>query len=381
MEPDRKHDRRHELDWLRVLAVLLLIYFHSARIFDFGDFYVKNGVLNLGMEAFVAFVDMWFMPLFFFIAGAASFFALGYRSGKKYAGERFKRLMIPFVFGTLVLATPQVYCVLLQKPGYSDNYLQYYRYIFSTPPLTEVTAGSVGPAKIIAYTLEPAHLWFILYLFIFSVLCLPLFLRLRDERGRGFLQRVATLLRRRGAIFLFALPILFYNITPIDDPTLYRLFHIYPFFLGFLFYCDERFGRAVDDYLKPALVMAVVCAAAFLTMLCTVGLDSQKAFLDGFLVDALFSFGTWFWLLALVGLGRRYLRFENGFLRYANPGSYPFYILHQTVIVLIGYLVFEWSWSIAPKYLFITTVSLAITVMGYELLKRTRPTRFLMGMK
>jgi hypothetical protein len=83
--------RRHELDWLRVLAVLLLIYFHSARIFDFGDFYVKNGELNKGMQAFVTFVDIWFMPIFFFIAGAASFYALGKRSGKQYAGERSKK--------------------------------------------------------------------------------------------------------------------------------------------------------------------------------------------------------------------------------------------------------------------------------------------------
>lgn len=106
-------ERRHELDWLRVLAVLLLIYFHSARVFDFGDFYVKNGVLNKPLQAFVSFVDIWFMPLFFFIAGAASYFALRKRSGKQYAGERSKRLLVPFVFGTLVIAAPQVYCVLL----------------------------------------------------------------------------------------------------------------------------------------------------------------------------------------------------------------------------------------------------------------------------
>jgi cbb3-type cytochrome oxidase subunit 3 len=211
MVSDPADTRRHELDWLRVLAVLLLVYFHSARIFDFGDFYVKNGQLSKGFEAFVTFVDIWFMPLFFFIAGAASFYALRKRSGKQYAGERAKRLMVPFVFGTLVLAAPQVYCVLLQQPTYSQNYLQYYGYIFTTPYLTEVTAGSVGPAKIIAFTLEPAHLWFILYLFIFSMVCLPLFLRLRGEKGAGLRDRVASFLRRRGAIFLLPYP--FFSIT------------------------------------------------------------------------------------------------------------------------------------------------------------------------
>jgi len=382
MVSDPADTRRHELDWLRVLAVLLLIYFHSARIFDFGDFYVKNGQLSKGFEAFVTFVDIWFMPLFFFIAGAASFYALGKRSGKQYVGERAKRLMVPFVFGTLVLAAPQVYCVLLQQPGYSQNYLQYYGYIFTTPYLTEVTAGSVGPAKIIAFTLEPAHLWFILYLFIFSLICLPLFLRLRGEKGAGFRDRVASFLRRRGAIFLFAIPIFLYNVLPIDDDTIYRLFHIYPFFLGFLFYCDDRFGHIIDEYLKPALILALSFSAAFLAIFWTVGFDSQQVLWDGVLLDVLYSFSTWFWLLALVGLGRKYLRFRNGFLDYANRGSYPFYILHQTVIVLLGYAIFRWTWGIAPKYLLITTASLVISALVYDLLvRRTRPTRFLFGMK
>ncbi len=373
--------RRHELDWLRVLAVLLLIYFHSARVFDFGDFYVKNGVLNKGLQAFVSFVDIWFMPIFFFIAGAASYFALGKRSGKQYAGERSKRLLVPFVFGTLVIAAPQVYCVLLQQPGYHQNYIQYYGYLFSTPYLTEVTAGSVGPAKIVAYTLEPAHLWFIFYLFVFSLLCLPLFLRLRGGKGKRCKDRLASFLRKPGAIFLFALPMFLYNVSPIDDPSLYRIFHIYPFFLGFLFYCDERFGRVVDEHLKPSLVMAAVCSTAYITIFWTVGFDSQQVLLDGVLLDVLYSFTTWFCLLAFVGLGRKYLRFENRFLNYANEGSYPFYILHQTVIVLFAYLIFRWSWGIAPKYLFLTTISLVTTVLVYELVKSNPPTRFLFGMK
>jgi len=374
--------RRHELDWLRVLAVLLLIYFHSARIFDFGDFYVKNGELNKGLEAFVIFVDIWFMPLFFFIAGAASYFAFKKRSGKQYAGERSKRLLVPFVFGSIVIAAPQVYMVLLQQPGYSQNYLQYYRYIFTTPYLTEVTAGSVGPAKIIAYTLEPAHLWFIAYLFVFSMVCLPLFLRLRDGKGEGFKDRLYSFLRKPGTIFLFAIPIFIYDVLPIDDDSLYRLFHIYPFFLGFLFYCDDRFGRVIDEYLKPALILAVSFSVAFVTIYWTVGFDSQQVLAEGVLLDVVYAFSTWFWLLALVGLGRKYLHFRNGFLDYANRGSYPFYILHQTVIVLFGYMIFRWSWGIAPKYLFLTTVSLAVTVVAYDLLvRRTPPTRFLFGMK
>jgi glucan biosynthesis protein C len=122
-------------------------------------------------------------------------------------------------------------------------------------------------------------------------------------------------------------------------------------------------------------------SAALVTIVGTVGFDSQHALWGGVLLTALYSLTTWLWLMALVGLGRRYLRFRNGFLDYANRGSYPFYILHQTVIVLIGYAIFRWSWGIAPKYLFLTTISLAATVLAYEVVKSNRATRFLFGMK
>ena len=131
---------------------------------------------------------------------------------------------------------------------------------------------------------------------------------------------------------------------PIDDAAFYRIFHIYPFACGFLFYCDKRLGRSIDEHLKSALVTAVACTAAYLTICWTVGFSSQADGLSETLLDILRSFCTWFWLIALVGLGRKYLRLEDATLRYANQASYPFYILHQTVIAL--------------KYLIITILSL-----------------------
>ncbi len=94
------------------------------------------------------------------------------------------------------------------------------------------------------------------------------------------------------------------------------------------------------------------------------------------------TFNTWSWLVAILGFGQRYLNRTNPFLRYAAEGSYPFYILHQTVIVIVGYFVVQGIESIAVKYFLIVIASLTMTTLLYDLaVRRTDLTRFLFGMK
>ena len=120
-----KPTRRWDIDWLRVLATLLLFFIHPARIFYlWGPFYIKNDQLSAVASWISEFVNHWQMPLFFVLAGAASWFALRRRSGGQYVVERLKRLMIPFVFGFLVIVPPQLYFAARhQQPDYAESYL------------------------------------------------------------------------------------------------------------------------------------------------------------------------------------------------------------------------------------------------------------------
>ncbi len=96
----------------------------------------------------------------------------------------------------------------------------------------------------------------------------------------------------------------------------------------------------------------------------------------------MYNFNLWFWLMAILGLGQRYLNADNRVLRYARGASYPFYILHQTVIVVIGFYVVGWTAAVLPKYLVIAACSLVVSLGLYDLLvRRTNVTRFLFGMK
>mgnify|MGYP001025463243 FL=1 len=118
--------RLHYIDWLRVLAVLLLFPFHTWRIFNAGDpFYVKSAYLSQTINSVIWFIDFWHMPLLFLLAGASTYFALRKRTGLQYAGERLLRLGVPLLFGWAVLIPPQTWYGARFNSGYTGSFFSY----------------------------------------------------------------------------------------------------------------------------------------------------------------------------------------------------------------------------------------------------------------
>jgi glucan biosynthesis protein C len=370
-----KPERRNDIDWMRILAVLLLIPFHTARIFDiFEPFYVKNAELSAWLSYLVVyFLSRWQMQLLFLLAGASTWYALRRRSGGQYVGERLKRLLVPFVFGTLVIVPPQMYLALLGRSSAPASYLEFYAQFFQLRP--------PGMADYTGIGFTWAHLWFILNLFVISLIALPMFLGLKTKIGQRIMAGMGGFLERGPAIFLLALPLpVVSELLPEVDGKpffIYMLLFIY----GFVLMTHAGYQRALDRYKWPALGLALVCTA----IIGAVDLSGVQ-FADNSPGDILLffvgNFNLWFWLMAILGLGQRYLNADNRVLRYARDASYPFYILHQTVIVAIGFFVVQSAASVLPKYLAIGACSLVVTIGLYDLIvRRTNVTRFLFGMK
>ena len=122
--------RSYELDWLRVLAVLVLVFFHSSEIFSSGWFHLKNDETSRIFNSISSFIHMWHMPLFFLVAGASTWFALEFRTGKVYVKERIYRLLIPLIFGIVLLIPPQSFYENVQKAGFSGTFLEFYPHFF-----------------------------------------------------------------------------------------------------------------------------------------------------------------------------------------------------------------------------------------------------------
>lgn len=367
--------RRYDIDWLRIAAVLLLIPYHTARVFNWEeDFYVTNVPTDVPAQRFIDFVGPWHMSLLFLLAGAASWLAFRYRSGRQYAGERFKRLLIPFVFGVLVIVPPQTWLAYNSRHGTDLSYVEYLPKFFTTAD--EGLNGYAG-----GFT--PGHMWFVLFLFVFSLVALPLFLWLRNGGGRRVVSAFGRVSRVPGLLVLLPVLVLIMPWFQSDDdlsgqpPIGFFLL----FVLGFLLLADDRIGRAIARHWVWMLCLGVAASIAYIVIEPRTGGWPDTAWVFAG-VKILYEVGVWCMILGLLGLGHRFLMAPGRVLTYATEAAYPFYILHQTVIVAIAYFVVRWDWPSGFKFAAIAVASFALGLLVYEVaVRRWGPVRFVFGMK
>ncbi|MFZ5644497.1 MAG: acyltransferase family protein [Bacillota bacterium] len=372
-------ERLYYVDWLRVFAVFLLIPFHTAMIFVFWNWHIKNPTLSWELTVFNSFLGIWHMPLFFFLSGVGTYFALSFRSSREYVKERLLRLFIPLVFGMLAVVPPQIYLERLHRLQYQGGYIDFYPSIFLT--------GSYPEGN-----LSWHHLWFLAYLTVFSLLALPLFNYLKNERSIPFINKVTSFFSKGQRIFLLALPLVFYQVAlrvkwPGGNQNLYDdwanfFFYLTLFILGYFLCTDEKLQQAPVKNRKAALSLGTALAL-FLLALDLLGKHPTWGYNPfNLAMLGLNGFITWCWILAILGFGRVYLNRTNSFLKYTAEASFPFYILHQTIIILLAYYIVQYNWPIALKFVVINILSFSITLACYDLLvKRIKVLRFLFGMK
>ena len=172
--------RRNEIDWIRNICVLLLFVFHTASIFTYYEpWYIwADDKSWLATIIFIVCIP-WHMPVLFFLAGASTRFSLGSRSEKVYILERVKKLLIPFIVGMLILVPPQGYFARVSRGKPVGNYYKQWKYFWTTISDIPYDGG-----------LGPAHLWFILYLFIISIIGLFIIRSFRKESMKKFLLKL-----------------------------------------------------------------------------------------------------------------------------------------------------------------------------------------------
>lgn len=366
--------RRYDLDWLRILATLLLIPYHTARIFDSYTFYIQNKINNSELELFSRFIDMWFMPLFFFVAGAAAKYSLDLRSKKQYCLERFKRLFVPLIFAIFVLIPPIGYFAFLSH--HQDVHLSYYQYYPSFFKIDyEHIDGFTG-------TFTPSHLWFILYLFCFSLITLPLFHYLKTSNSEQVIDKLANYLSHQPrAIFLYVIPLTLARMTGLVyfNPVYYILF----FTLGYLFLLNRQFELVIQKNNSFALSLGLIGMLFYLySRTSEFSLAFGGISLNSVLIQLLLSLNTWCWVSLILNYARKYLNWSSPFIDYLNQACYPIYILHMTFVMAISFYVVQWQTGTILKFIFITLTSTTSILFVYDILiKRFNLTRFLLEMK
>jgi glucan biosynthesis protein C len=375
--------RRYELDWLRVLTILAIFVFHCSRLFDADDWTIKNSTTYLSMNVWKDWANSWGMPLILIVSGASVFFALSKVRPGKYVQGIVMRLLVPLLFGMFTHTALQVYLERLNKGTFGGSFFEFYPHYFD---------GMYGFGGNFAWM--GLHLWYLELLFIVSLLFLPLFAWLKYTKlGQRLLNGLGNFLAIPGFAILFALPAILL-INKLDPATWGNKdlggwsVIIYPsfFIAGFIIISNQRLQECIQRLRWLYLGLGVALSALFIHMeyTFTVHFDYPPLLvsIDQRWGEYIYCLIAWSFLLTIFGFAMKHLTFTNPFLKYANEAALPFYILHQTVIVGLGYFVVQWAIPDLLKFAIVLTVSFLITMGLYEfLVRRFNLLRFLFGMK
>jgi glucan biosynthesis protein C len=365
--------RRHDLDWLRVLGILTVFVYHSGRFFNSEYWHVKNPTTYFAMDVWETILSNWMMPLIFAISGASVFYALGKGGPGKFIKDKVLRLLVPLVMGIFTLDILQLYLERLTHGEFSGSFYQFIPHYFQ-------------PGN---FAWFGVHLWYLEMLFVFCLIFLPIFLWLKRGSGQRLLASMGEFLAVPGAAFLFALPtILFLNVASRDSfwGSLgwgggSILTHASFFLSGFLIVSHEGLQRNIQRMRWFSLALALVLMVTIFVLYMAFGEPPFGTPLYA-LFFSLYGLWAWSWVLAILGFGMLHLRFTTPALKYANEAVLPFYILHQPVLLGVGYFVVQWAIPDALKFVVIAACSFTIIMGSYELIvRRINVLRFLFGMK
>jgi hypothetical protein len=234
------------------------------------------------------------------------------------------------------------------------------------------------------------HLWFLGFLFCFSLLGLPLFLWLKGKSGQAVLARLAGMCARRGGILLFIVPLLLVRLGlqpffPEEHDWADFFYLMSAFVLGYVLFAHEGFTRAIRRDWPILLTIGIVTTVAWVALAITaesLDLEAPPRALRDFVLWTVITVNGWCWTTFMLFVGMRYLDFSNKWLQYGQEAVLPFFLLHQPVIMAIAFYVVQWDTGIPLKLLTVVAGSFVVTLGIYELLvRRVGPLRALFGMK
>lgn len=368
--------RRYDLDWLRIGAFGLLILYHIGMFYVSWPWHVKSSQTGPEVWAVVQPLMLlsspWRLALLFLIAGCATRFMADKVPRGAMAKMRSWRLLLPVAFGMLVIVPPQSYYEVVQQMNFDEGWLAFYaKYIGFHQGFRSNNAPLIVPTW--------NHLWFVVYLWVYTMLVLALHPLLH----RLPLQRIAALLRRPlvllllpplvvGLLRLTLRPIFGETHALVDDGYLHALY-LSLFLFGYGIAKDAVLWRSIEGLRWIALPLAVLAYAAVIVAVVTQTGGWLRAFL--WVLD------QWAWILMLLGFARRWMNFDHPLRRYLTEAVFPFYILHQTAIVVLGHHLTQLDLPVGVEAAILVAGTAAVCVVGYEIVRRVALLRPVFGLK
>ncbi len=311
--------RKHYIDNLRGLILLILIPYHTAMAWNvWGEpnyiFFEGNRLIS----SIIVFFSPYFMPLLFVLAGVSTKLALQKRTSKEYLAERVKRLLVPFLFGTIVIMPIMSYIADMFNHSYTGGFFQHYSVFFTR--YTDLTGADGG--------FSIGQFWFILYLLIISI------------AGIGIIKLLRKVIFKPNKaiqfwlVMMLGLPLpLLSELLSVGGKSLVE--YAYLFMIGYFVFSDNEILSKTEK--NRWILLSIGLTATILNVYLFIWSDKEYILLNTITKYV----SEWVMLIALMGLAKRYLNFSGKVSNYIRKRSFLFYIWHFIWVVLFQYLLYK----------------------------------------
>ena len=369
---NNKTERQYYIDWLRIILIISVFFFHIGMVFNTWPWHIKNDVQYGGMlKQTMIFLHNWRMPLLFMLSGAGTYFAACKMTPAMYLSERARRLLIPLCAGVFILVPVQVY---IEKISDYNSLPDFYTHMFD----------GIYPEGNFSWH----HLWFIVYLFVIALFISPFLKLLRSERTMNFVSGLGKVMCRPFGMNIVIIPLLLSQVVlrqyfetethDLVNDWASITYYIIFFLAGFLLIPRKSIAEAMQKQRLLYLAQTVVVTVVMFRGPSLAGSERGAELI--FDVSAVIL--SWSCAVTAIGYARRYLNHNSPLRKNANEAIYPFYLLHQPVIVVVAYMFVNLNIALLWKVLLITACSFSLIVSFYWfVIKPFNPLRIIFGMK
>jgi Acyltransferase family len=376
-------ERRVDLDWVRIGAFGLLIFYHVGMLYVSWQFHIKSAHRIAALEPLMLVVNPWRLALLFLVSGVATRFMLLKYTIRWLLRARSFRLLIPLIFGMLVIVPPQAYDQVAESLGYPAGFLDFYtRHYFA------FAAQFCRPGPCIVLPTWN-HLWFVAYLWVYTM---ALGIVLVAAPGLvGWIERRLTP-TLSGALLLIVPSVAFaaYRIVLSPNfPSTHALFgdwynhavYATVFLLGFVLARAEAFWDAIERQRWLALSVAVAAFLSFLVLRWSRDSATAPSLPLNLYGGVAYGCYQWLCIVAILGFARRWLTADSAVRRYLTDAIFPYYIVHQTAIIMIAHQLHGWDLPAWLEASLVISGTLAACVLTYETIRRITILRPLFGLR
>ena len=362
--------RHYFIDWLRIGLIFSVFLYHIGMYFNSWSWHVKSDKPLIFLEPIMDWLHLWRMPLLFLVSGVGTYYALGFRTIKRYLKERFTRLFIPFFVGLFTLVPVQVY---IERITSYNSLGHFYMHMFD----------GIYPLGNFSWH----HLWFLIYLFLISLLISPFLNYIRSnkfEKIKHWILRIAS--TKLGLNWVVLILVLSQYILRqyfsksthgLIDDWAYFTYYLLFFLCGLVLFTSKTVINALAVYRRLYFYQTLVFSILYYAVNYLMEPSSLRYYI--YLVVSIVV--SWSCGITAIGYAKVYVNKDNKFRKPLNTAIYPFYLLHQPIIVVLGYFLLKCNLPILIQVVLLTVFSLLFTIGIYVLLVRNNVLRIVFGLK